>query len=92
MGRNIDLYERYSTNTQEEIEWYDQLGLPLPETFDYRIYSADVDKIEDVKQESELDSKIFFYEGFELIVFGNADELFIKINDLKNNEIEYNEE
>jgi hypothetical protein len=82
----IDLYERFRANTEDEIDIYDQLDLPLPERISYRLLKWPYDKIVDIEQFTEYESKVICHDGFEIIVLGNADELFIKINDLKNND------
>ena len=88
MEQIIEVYERYLTNSDEEIQLYEDIGLPLPADYDYRRLRIRIEDIMDVKQETERESKIIFFGGYEIIVFGNADEIFIRINDLKNNEIE----
>lgn len=85
VSKTILLYERYLVNSQDEIDFYDQLGLPLPKKYDYVARDFLVDDIVEVRQVSEIDSVIRFYDGVKSRVYGDADDLFIRINDLKNN-------
>ena len=84
----IEVYERYITNDEEEIEWYKSMGIKLPIDYDYRRIKIPIEDIMDVRQITERDSRIYFFSGWEMVVFGDADELFIRINDLKHNEME----
>lgn len=92
VGKIIEILERYVTNSQDEIDWYDQMNIPLKLTYKYASFPIDVDNIKDVKpyKGSKIECIVYFEGGGNTICYGNADELFIKINDLKNNEMEDN--
>lgn len=88
--RNIDLMERFILNSEDEREWYDRMGIELKLSYAYRKVTIPIEYIKDVKQYkgSKTECIVYFTEGGNTVCYGNADEIFIKINDLKNNEVE----
>jgi len=92
----IELLEKYCSNSETEIEWYDSMGMTLKPTFCYRrIYPLISDicyarEIEDNKEETIIvfKSLVEGREGHSIIVLGNYDELCIKLNDLENSRLE----
>jgi hypothetical protein len=99
MEQRIELYEKYVSNSDEEIDQYEAMGLTLKPTYNYRrIYPLVSDicyirEIEDNKQETIVvfKSMIEHKEGHSIIVLGNYDELCIKLNDLENSILEDDE-
>jgi hypothetical protein len=82
----IEILERYVTNTQDEINWYDQMGLPLQLSYKYKSVPIPVEEISDVRRYrgSTIECVVYFNSGWNTICLANAEDLFIKINDLKN--------
>ena len=95
----IELYEKYCSNSDEEIEQYEAMGLTLKPTYRYRrIYPFVSDilyprAIEGNNQEVIVvfKSMIEGKEGHSVIVLGNYDELCIRLNDLENSTLEDDE-
>jgi len=86
MDATIEIYQRYITNSQEEIAWYDQMGLPLPVSYNYKLLKFDATEISDVRKYkgSNYECIVYFNDGFKIVAKANADEIFIQINDIKN--------
>jgi len=88
----IELYEKYCSNSDEEIEWYESMGMKLKPTYCYRrIYPLITDilyvrEIENNKQEVIVvfKSLVEGREGHSIIALGNYDELCIKLDDIEN--------
>jgi len=82
----ITLLERYLDVDEETKEFYHTLGLPFPKTYKYeeRSYHIDdIDLIDDIRDEPK-ESLVVFVDGHKVVVLENPDELYIRINDLKN--------
>jgi len=90
----IQLCEQYLATDNETMDFYHQLGLPSPKTYKYRERSYAVDEIEFVDPILDCPEEciVIFQDGFKLIVLENPDELWIRINDLKNGIAFNNEE
>ena len=89
--QRIELWEKYVSNSDEEIEQYEALGIPLKATYSYRrIYPFIKDiyprEIEDNKDETIIVFKglIEKQEGHSIIVMGNYDEICIQLDDMEN--------
>ena len=99
MEKRIELREKYVSNSDEEIEECDRLGLPIKLTYSYRrIYPLISDicylrAIERNKKETIVvfKSLVEGREGHSIIVLGNYDELCIKLNDIENSRLEEDE-
>lgn len=99
MDTRIELYEKYCSNSDEEIEQYEQMGLTLKPTYSYRrIFPllSDICYIREIngnKQELIVvfKSLVEGREGHSIIVLGNYDELCIRLNDLENSTLEDDE-
>jgi hypothetical protein len=95
----VELYEKYCSNSDEEVEWSEKYGIDLKPTYSYRrIYPLITDicyirEIESNKKEFIVvfKSMIEGKEGHSIIVLGNYDELCIRLNDLENSTLEDDE-
>jgi hypothetical protein len=95
MRARIELYEKYVTNSEDEIEEYDRMGLELKLTFGYRRINV---LLKDIFYPREIDgnnqeSIIVFKgrwggEGTSIIVKGSYDDICIQLNDIENSKIE----
>ena len=87
----ITLLERYLDVDEETKEFYTTLGLPYPKIYKYAERSYNIDdvvSIEDVPDEPK-ECLVVFEDGYKIIALENPDELFIRINDLKNGNLLY---
>jgi uncharacterized protein YlzI (FlbEa/FlbD family) len=89
----VQLLERYLDVDEETQDLYYTLGLPCPKTYKYteRSYAINeieyVDGIEDCPEES----LVIFVDGHKIVVLENPDELWIRINDLKCGNIDFDQ-
>lgn len=85
----IDLLERFILNSDEE---RDQMGIELKLNYAYKRMPIRIEYIRDVKpyKRNKTECIVYFVGGGNTVCYGNADELFIRINDLRNNEMEDN--
>jgi hypothetical protein len=88
----IELYEKYCSNSDEEIDQYEQMGMVLKPTYRYRRINPLISdilyirEVEDIKDETIIvfKSLVKGREGHSTIVLGSYDDIWIKINDLEN--------
>jgi len=82
----ITLLERYLDVDEDTREFYHTLGLPFPKTYKYaeRSYHIeDIDMIDDIPEDPK-ECLVTFLDGHKVVALENPDELYIRINDLKN--------
>ena len=86
----IDIMERFVTNTWQEIEQYDQLGIPLQLTYNYKKTTYPISEIKDVRpyNGSKIECIWYFDNGYNTVAYGDSEDEFIRFNDLKNGIIE----
>jgi len=93
----IELLERYSTKTQDEIEslkniyqdkWQEQV------TYKYRRTNPRISDIERIVEipDNEDECRIRFYGGYSIVVKGNFDDLCIDLNDMEHDMFDMPEE
>ncbi len=93
--QRIELLEKYCSNSEEEIEQFDLLGIPLKTTYGFRRIYPLVRDIYPREIEGNNEETIIVFkhlpegvEGREVIVLGNYDELCIELNDIENSTLE----
>jgi uncharacterized protein YlzI (FlbEa/FlbD family) len=82
----VQLLERYLDVDEETQDLYYTLGLPCPKTYKYteRSYAInDIEFVDDIDDCPE-ESLVIFNDGHKIVVLENPNELWIRINDLKN--------
>ncbi len=92
MELRIELYEKYCSNSDEEIEQYEAMGLALKPTYRYRRINPLISdilyirEVEHIKDETVVvfKSLVKGQQGHSIIVLGGYDDIWIKINDLEN--------
>lgn len=95
MALRIELYEKYVSNSDAEIEQYEIMGIDLKPTYKYRRINPLIKdiayprEIEDNNKESIIVFKgMHGTEGHSIIVLGSYDDICISINDIENNKVE----
>ncbi len=90
----ITLLERYLDVDDEMRDLYHELGLLYRNTYKYTERSYPIDDIEFVDPICDCpeEALVIFTDGHKTIVLENPDELWIRINDLKNGIAFNNEE
>lgn len=96
MSQRIELYEKYVSNSDEEIEQYESMGIELKPTYRYRRINPLISdiayprEIEGNKEETIIVFKglVKGVEGHSIIVLGGYDDICITLNDIENNKIE----
>lgn len=86
MEKEIEVFERYLANSEDEIDLYKAIGLPLPQDFRYKGTTIIADEVLDVKQLNEYECIILFCDSTYMIVLADENELFIKVIDSRNKE------
>ena len=86
----ISLLERYLDVNDDTMELYYQLGLPYQKQYKYRERSYPVNEIEyvDPIMDCPEESLVIFEDGHKIVVLENCDELWIRVNDIRNGNVE----
>jgi hypothetical protein len=82
----ISLCEQYLATTEETMDFYHELGLPSPKVYKFRERNYAIDDIEFVDPIIDCPDEclVIFTDGHKIVCLSNPDELWIRINDLKN--------
>ena len=89
----IDFYERYLDIDDDMREMFQELGIPLTLNYKYKQVKYPVDEITNVLDIEGCPSEcvVVFKDGFKIIVLGDPDETYIRINDFLNSNLEAEE-
>ncbi len=88
----IELYEKYCSNSEEEVNQYEAMGIELKPTYRYRRINPLISDILYIREiEHTKDEAIVVFkslvkgqQGHSIIVLGSYDDIWIRLNDLEN--------
>ena len=85
--RYIDFYERFLDIDDDIRSLFQELGIPLTLNYKYKSVKYPLNEIRDVLsiEDCPRECVIVFEDGYKIIVLGDADETYIRINDALNN-------
>ena len=83
----IEVYERYLDVDDDMRNLFHELGIPLTLNYKYKQVKYPVEEITNVLDIEGCANEcvLVFQDGYKIIVLGDADEVYIRINDLLNN-------
>jgi hypothetical protein len=86
----MELYERYLDCSEETKNVFEEIGIVSPFVYKYRQQWYDAEAIRTIEpiEDNNQECNVIFSDGYEMIVLGNFDEIYIRWNDLLNNEVE----